>query len=195
MLLSCSKRLIRALHSQNSTATSFVGSYLPAKHAAQALLKVAATLCAVSQQVSPWLVVRFPVLLKRFITRLAVVLLVTLCPALVAQAQVNVVTDLISFARSKSENSAQSLQPLYTLVSAGNLTCVNFEVGKQTKSLTFTDNSLQTSQCQLGEGLGSGNLSDWDSTIILTWANADSCIRNTGLVSALFFSSSRRALY
>ena len=79
MLRAFSKRLFRALHPQNSNANSFVGSCLPAKHAVQSFLKAAATLSAVSQQLSLWLV-GVPKILKRLITRLAVVLVVTVCP-------------------------------------------------------------------------------------------------------------------
>ena len=86
-----------------------------------------------------------------------------------AEEVIVVEADLISFRREQTANNAQSHTPLYTLKSAEGFVCKDFEEGKTTNSLTFTDNSLQKSQCQLGEGLGSGNPSDWDSTIILTW--------------------------
>jgi len=184
--MSCvrNERRFRGLNSQNSTATTLVGSCLPEGHAAQYFLKAATTLCAASHPPSLRLggpASRFPVLPKRLITRLAVVLLVTLCPAPIAQADVNVDNDLISFARWKDRGDGyQSLDPLYNLNQTGGIKCVPFTVGKTTKTLHLAD-SLTTSHCQIGEGTGTGNKADWDQMLKLTWKTKEACLNNTGL--------------
>ena len=106
MLRARFERRLGGMNCLRPITTNPMGSCLPAKPAAQTFLKAVATLSAASEQLLPWRVARVPVLLKNLITRLAVVLVVTLCPALFAQAQVNVDNDLISFKRWKSENGA-----------------------------------------------------------------------------------------
>ena len=199
MLRAYIKRLFRAPHYRNSTDTSFVGSYLPVKHAAQYVLHSATTRFAASQQLSPWLVVRVSVLLKRLITRLAVVLLVTLCPALAANAQVNVDNDLISFARWKSNESDSQFAsdtPLYTLNQTGGIPCVPFKIGQTTKTLSL-ETQLNSRNCQIGEGTGTGNKADWDQMLIprytsCTMVSKSSC---SGSVQYNFSLALRGTLY
>ena len=181
MLRARTEHPFRGLNSQHQTAIHLLGSCLPAKRIAQSFLKAAATFSAASQQLSLWLV-GVPKILKRFITRLAVVLVVTLCPALIAQADVNVDNDLISFARWKDRGDGyQSLDPLYTLTQTGGIKCVPFEIGKTTKTLSL-ETQLTTRNCQIGEGTGTGNKGDWDQMLKLTWKTKEACEANTQLL-------------
>ncbi|MDG2441663.1 MAG: BspA family leucine-rich repeat surface protein, partial [Luminiphilus sp.] len=172
----------RGLNSQHPTATRLVGSCLPKEHAAQYFLNAfsAATHPPSLRLGGP--AARIPALLKRLITRLASVLVVTLCPALIAQAQVNVDDDLISFARwKKGGDGSQSLDPLYTLTQTGGFACKNFNIGQTTKTLSL-ETQLNSRNCQIGEGTGTGNKSDWDQMLKLTWKTKEACLANTQLL-------------
>ncbi|MDA0650311.1 MAG: hypothetical protein O2876_04890 [Proteobacteria bacterium] len=181
MLRASTEHPFRGFNSQQLSATRSVGRCLPQEHAAQYFLNAfsAASHPLTLRPSGP--AARVPALLKRLITQLAVVLGVMLCPALVAQADVN--DDLISFARWKSNESDSqfaSNTPLYTLNQTGGIKCVPFEVGKTTKTLHLAD-SLTTSHCQIGEGTGTGNKADWDQMLKLTWKTKEACLDNTGL--------------
>jgi hypothetical protein len=105
-----------------------------------------------------------------------------LCPALIAQAQVNVDNDLISFARWKDRGDGyQSSDSLYTLIQTGGFACKNFNIGKTTETLSL-ETQLNSRNCQIGEGTGTGNTSDWDQMLKLTWETKEACLANTQLL-------------